>query len=378
MAILKGLCPITSHIAALKTLTSRLLLLISRIGHSYIKILLTMFVRTVIGAVFLASSVAVQALNPNCAPGGNFNLSIWNLQLPIGSTGDPDTITPSKLEGCSGFQDTYFYTEAGDGALVMTVPGSPASSGCVATTNSLHCRTEFREINPSSWDPNAPVNQMQVTLLVEQPDNSTYGTVIGQVFMADYSKPVGELYYSSAGVIAMGVEQTTAGGDEIMTTVGNIPVNQTFTYLITYENNVLSVSINDGTPTILSTYSLDAPASYFKAGNYNQGGTPSNVHFFAINVTHETNTTTSSSTTSTSLTTTTTSTTAPPPTSSTSISPTSTTTPTSTTASTSISTPGGCTVAHWGQCGGVTYTGCTTCASPYTCEYSNAYYSQCL
>ncbi|KAH7104039.1 putative acetylxylan esterase [Auriculariales sp. MPI-PUGE-AT-0066] len=56
---------------------------------------------------------------------------------------------------------------------------------------------------------------------------------------------------------------------------------------------------------------------------------------------------------------------------------TSTTTNTTTTTTTTTST-GGCTVAKWGQCGGQTYTGCTTCASGSTCTYSNAYYSQCL
>lgn len=36
------------------------------------------------------------------------------------------------------------------------------------------------------------------------------------------------------------------------------------------------------------------------------------------------------------------------------------------------------TVAKYGQCGGIGYTGSTTCASGSTCTYSNAYYSQCL
>ncbi|CAN8102235.1 unnamed protein product [Discula destructiva] len=36
------------------------------------------------------------------------------------------------------------------------------------------------------------------------------------------------------------------------------------------------------------------------------------------------------------------------------------------------------TQAHWGQCGGSGWTGPTTCVSPYTCTYSNSYYSQCL
>ncbi len=32
----------------------------------------------------------------------------------------------------------------------------------------------------------------------------------------------------------------------------------------------------------------------------------------------------------------------------------------------------GATASHWGQCGGIGYTGPTVCASPYTCTYSNA------
>ncbi|PVF95677.1 putative acetylxylan esterase [Serendipita vermifera] len=35
-------------------------------------------------------------------------------------------------------------------------------------------------------------------------------------------------------------------------------------------------------------------------------------------------------------------------------------------------------VGAWGQCGGQTYTGETTCVSGYTCVYSNPWYSQCL
>ncbi|ESZ91750.1 putative acetyl xylan esterase (Axe1) [Sclerotinia borealis F-4128] len=57
-----------------------------------------------------------------------------------------------------------------------------------------------------------------------------------------------------------------------------------------------------------------------------------------------------------------------------------TTTPSSpgTTSTTTPSSPGSTGVAHWGQCGGTGYTGSTTCASPYTCVYANAYYAQCL
>jgi cellulose 1,4-beta-cellobiosidase len=53
------------------------------------------------------------------------------------------------------------------------------------------------------------------------------------------------------------------------------------------------------------------------------------------------------------------------------------TTTTSTTGTTTTSSSGG-TQTLYGQCGGIGYTGPTACASPATCQYNNAYYSQCL
>lgn len=61
-----------------------------------------------------------------------------------------------------------------------------------------------------------------------------------------------------------------------------------------------------------------------------------------------------------------TSTETPPPVSSTTTPPVSTTPPVAGT------------VAHWGQCGGIGWTGGTVCISPYTCQYGNDYFSQCL
>jgi len=169
----------------------------------------------------------------------------------------------------------------------MKVPGSPASSGCVTTTNSLHCRTELRETNPSSWSPNAATNRMIVELAVETPDDSSRGTVIGQIHIDDSisSKPVCELYYNSDGDISIGVEQTLSGGDEVFTSLGNVPVGTTFTYELEYSSGLLKVAINGNFQT-LDTFELDAPDSYFKVGNYNQGSSASDIHVFSITVEH--------------------------------------------------------------------------------------------
>ena len=128
---------------------------------------------------------------------------------------------------------------------------------------------------------------MKATLAVTVPDNSKYGTVVGQIHMDSSvsTKPVCELYYAQNGDINIGVEQTRSGNDEVFTYLGNVPVGTQFSYEIEYYDNQLKVAINGSFHT-LDTYSLDAPLSYFKAGNYNQGSSPSDVHFYALTIQH--------------------------------------------------------------------------------------------
>ncbi|KAI9645511.1 hypothetical protein NHQ30_006251 [Ciborinia camelliae] len=232
--------------------------------------------------------LAAGNLKPTCAPGGNVDLSKWTLQLPSGTQGHPDSVAGSKLAGCSGYQQPdYFFTSATDGSIVMKVPGG-VSSGCVTTANSKHCRTELRETSPSSWNPSSGTNKLSATLKVITADDSAHGTVIGQIHIDDSvsTKPVCELYYNSKGVISMGVEQTREGGNEIVTPVGSVAIGSKFSYVIAYEGGKLTVAINGGAPKVLDTYKLNNPKSYFKAGNYNQGNSKSEVHFFAIDVQH--------------------------------------------------------------------------------------------
>src|SRR5579859_6208957 len=80
-------------------------------------------------------------LNPNVPPGCNFDMSIWSLQLPIGSPGNPTTISNTQLD--NGFTDPYYFTGS-DGAMNFFDPGV----NCVTTANSTHCRSELREVNP--------------------------------------------------------------------------------------------------------------------------------------------------------------------------------------------------------------------------------------
>jgi galactan endo-1,6-beta-galactosidase len=64
--------------------------------------------------------------------------------------------------------------------------------------------------------------------------------------------------------------------------------------------------------------------------------------------------------------------------SSTTFRPATTTSATATRSTTTTASSGAGTVAQYGQCGGLNWTGGTKCASPFTCKYSNDWYSQCL
>jgi hypothetical protein len=229
------------------------------------------------------------SLDPTCAPGGNFKLENWKLQLPTGTPGKMDSVKGEKLAGCSGWKDSdHFFTSETDGSLIMKVCGSKDSCQCVTSPNSKHCRTELRESSPDSWSPTSATNRLSVQLTVPKADDSKYGTVIGQIHVDDSisTKPICELFINQQGGLTMGVEQIPDTSSLEMTEVGSVAEGSTFTYEIRYENSELSVGINDGEFMTLSTGSIEAPNSYFKVGNYNQGDSESEVHFFSIDVTH--------------------------------------------------------------------------------------------
>lgn len=52
-------------------------------------------------------------------------------------------------------------------------------------------------------------------------------------------------------------------------------------------------------------------------------------------------------------------------------------TPTTTSSTTTTATASSTAVAQWGQCGGIGYTGSTTCQSPYACSCNSEWWCQC-
>lgn len=231
------------------------------------------------------------ALDPNVAPGGNFNLSLWQLQLPTGSPGSPTTISPAQLKGPNGFQDQYFFTNTTDGSMTFWDPENG-----VTTPNSNFPRSELREMTASGAAADWAIpgtHILSATLKVTQVPSHV---AVGQIHLGSggSTKPLLELFYYSNGNIEMAIEQTPAGGNEVEHLAGNVPLGTKWSYVISLSGgNQIGLVINGGTKktwTMSSSFTSQYHM-YFKAGDYDQSSGSSStvgarVQFYALNFSH--------------------------------------------------------------------------------------------
>jgi len=230
-------------------------------------------------------------LNPNVAPGGNFNLTLWELQEPVGSPGSPTTIPPSMLTGPNGFHDMYFFTDPTDGSMTFWDPENG-----VTTPNSNYPRSELREMTaggqPADWATTG-THKLSATLKATQiPDHVCVGQIHLGTGTPASTKPLLELFYFATGAITLGIEQTPAGGNEIQHPVGNVPVGTKWSYVIGLSGSTISLVINGGAAqTFPMSPTFAQENMYFKAGDYDQSVGSSatvgaKVQFYALDVFH--------------------------------------------------------------------------------------------
>jgi poly(beta-D-mannuronate) lyase len=79
------------------------------------------------------------AAAPSQVPGQVLDLSNWNLTLPTGSPGRPDTVQQPAL---ATYSSPFFQVDAGRGGVVFT-----SDAGGVTTKGSSYPRSELRETN---------------------------------------------------------------------------------------------------------------------------------------------------------------------------------------------------------------------------------------
>ncbi|WP_055489595.1 polysaccharide lyase family 7 protein [Streptomyces sp. TP-A0356] len=228
-------------------------------------------------------------LDPSVAPGGNFDLSVWELQEPVGSPGSPTTIPSSRLQGANGYHDSYFYTDPRDGAMTFWAPEKG-----VTTPNSKYARSELREMNrdgsPADWSLSG-THVMSAKLRVV---SVTSHVCVGQIHLGtggSSTKPLVELYYYSNGDIVLGTENSPSGG-QTPHTVGHVPVGQTWSYTIGVSGgHTIDLTVNGSTTHYTIPSSFNSYKQYFKAGSYNQSSSNSTtngarVGFYALTVSH--------------------------------------------------------------------------------------------
>jgi hypothetical protein len=233
-------------------------------------------------------------LNPKVAPGGNFDLSIWELQEPVGAAGAPTTITPGALEGPSGFQDSYFFTDSTDGAMTFWDPENG-----VTTPDSSYPRSELREMNTDGSEANWPVagtNTLSATVEVPQvPDHVCVGQIhLGTAIaagLAASTKPLLELFYYASGEIELAIENGPTGG-QTLHAITTVPLGTKFSYTLQLTGaGTIALDIDGATSTFTMPSSFTGYGMYFKAGDYDQtAGTDATigatVKFYALQVDH--------------------------------------------------------------------------------------------
>jgi hypothetical protein len=237
----------------------------------------------------IGTASAAATLNPGVAPGGNFNLSIWSLQLPIGSPGSPTTIQPAQLKGASGYTNpAYFWTDKNDGSMTFWDPEAG-----VTTPNSSYARSELREMNSNGSAADwalAGNHTLSATLRIV---SVTKSVCVGQVHLGSggsSTKPLLELYYHSNGDIVLGVENSPSGG-QTSHTLGHVTVGTQWSYVINVTGNKINITVNGSKTSYTIPSSFNPYKQYFKAGDYNQSSSSSTsngakVKFYALNVSH--------------------------------------------------------------------------------------------
>jgi len=255
-------------------------------------LLATVFATVVVGtlgALGITDANAATALDPTVAPGGNFNLAIWQLQLPTGSPGSPDTISPAQLKGPTGYSNpTYFWTDKTDGSMTFWAPEKG-----VTTPNSNYARSELREMNSNGSAADWTLAGNHTLSAQLRVPSVTVNVCVGQVHLGSggsSTKPLLELYYRPNGDIYLGTENSPSGG-QTLHLVGNVALGVKWTYVINVTGNKINLTVNGAKTSYSIPSSFNAYHQYFKAGSYNQSSSDSTtngakVKFYSLTVSH--------------------------------------------------------------------------------------------
>jgi len=279
----------------------------------------------------------VPGLDPDAPPSGNFDLSQWNISIPVDRDGDDraDTISETDLQG---YEAPSFFFTADDGGMVFRCP----VAGARTSKNTRFARVELRQmlrggdtsiptrgVTRNNWvfgtAPRAEREAaggvdgtLTATLAVNRVtttgDRSQVGRVIiGQVH-AKEDEPA-RLYYRKLPQHTRGsiyVAHEPSGKDDIyVELIGSrspsapdpadgVALGEAFSYEIDVKGNTLRVTIRrPGRAPVSASidmsdsgYAVAGEFMYFKAGAYNQNDSGDDddyvqATFYALDHAHE-------------------------------------------------------------------------------------------
>ena len=217
-------------------------------------------------ALLAGTASAAPALNPGSLPAETSTCPSGNSRSRSARRFTDDD-QPARLEGASGYQDSYFYTNKSDGSMEFWDPENG-----VTTPNSNYARSELREMNSSG----SAACLVAARHAHAQRDGQGHQGARSRLRRPDpcrrppHDQAAGRAVFHSNGEIQIGIENGPSGGQTAHTSA-RVPLGQQFSYVIQVTGgNTISVTINGSKHSFPIPSSWKGYQQYFKAGDYDQ------------------------------------------------------------------------------------------------------------
>jgi hypothetical protein len=257
-------------------------------------------------AINVGVDASAGASSTAATPNQAFDLSGWNLTLPIdamGGTGGTngseyaaETISASQLVG--GFTDAYFKLNSSK-HLVFTAPSNGATS--TPGQGSNHTRSELHEIytgtgaTSNNYWPSTLGGTLQAKAYVNAASADSDESTIGQIHGQGSATFVLLMYAAAKKEVLLKVYGSPTSSTMATETVveKNVPLNVALTYVLSLENGVITATVNGTTISVTAGSGWDGFPVRFALGAYsaapntgNPSGDKTEVTYDSFTVSH--------------------------------------------------------------------------------------------
>jgi hypothetical protein len=239
-------------------------------------------------------------------PADLFDLSEWNLTLPIDSTGGmggvcPSTTNPAEIistqQLLTGFSDQYFQLNSSN-QLVFTTPSNGATTTPCEGSN--HTRAELHEYYTGT---NATTNgtwlsslggTLQASAVVNATSVNSDEATIGQIHGNGGAAFVLLIYRPALQEVLLNVYDSPTASTQAETVIlKNVTLGQTINYGLSFKDGVITAIANGTTITLTAGSDWDSFPVRFAIGAYsaapntgNPAGDETQVTFSSFKISH--------------------------------------------------------------------------------------------